>query len=64
MHTGMFTVSKSQMLPALKKLLDAFRKLHEMGFELISTQDNGCATKSYDYENRYNTYFEIVLYKP
>ena len=51
-------------VPILVQMMDDFRRMNELGFQLISSTDNGCATKKNDLENRYNPYFEIVLYKP
>ena len=51
-------------VPVLVQMMEDFRGLNELGFQLISSTDNGCATKANDLENRYNPYFELVLYKP
>ena len=63
LHTQPESMSKDELANLLKDLLDAMRKLHEMGFRLISLFNNECGGKSSDYEGRYLVYFEVVFYR-
>jgi hypothetical protein len=44
--------------------MDNAQKLHNLGFRLISSTNNGCSGKESDFEHRYNPFFELVFYKP
>ena len=39
------------------------RKLHEIGFSLISNTNNDCMAKAHDLEKRYLNFIELVFYK-
>ena len=47
----------------LISLLDTMRKLHQLGFHLISSENNECVGKSVDIEKRYFSVIELVYYK-
>jgi len=53
-----------KLITDLSDLLESFRKLHQIGFRLISNANNDCIDKSDDIERRYMSYMEVVLYKP
>ena len=63
-HTGKDFVKESDVVPVLLRLVEDCRKLHDLGFRLISSDLNGCAGSETDGRNRYNPFFEIVFYKP
>ncbi len=39
------------------------RRLHEIGFRLISNTNNDCMAKAHDLENIYLNFIELVFYK-
>jgi hypothetical protein len=63
-HTAQDFVPQPQVAPVLLELMDNTQKLHNMGFRLISSTNNGCSSKESDLEHRYNPFFELVFYKP
>ena len=50
-------------LPNLIELLESIKKLHQIGFKLISNVNNDCIGKSEDSEKRYINLMEAVFYK-
>ena len=63
-HTAQDFVPQPQVAPVLLELMDNTQKLHNLGFRLISSTNNGCSGKESDLEHRYNPFFELVFYKP
>ncbi len=57
-------VPRPSINSTLTTLVQTFRRLHTAGFRLISTTNNECIGKKFDYLNRYYTLFELVFYKP
>jgi hypothetical protein len=47
----------------LSFLLNEIRKLHDIGFRLISATNNECVAKNQDVDKVYATLFEVVFYK-
>jgi hypothetical protein len=47
----------------LLQLLNEMRKLHQLGFRLISSANNECVGRNEDIEKRYYNVFELVYYK-
>lgn len=64
LHTGTLHVKEHQIASTLKPLLSSLSKMNERyGFKLIDYKPNGCVGKWQDTENRYFTFFDIVLMK-
>ncbi len=63
-HTAPDYVPDRQVVPAILELMENTQRLHNMGFRLISSTNNGCSGKEADMERRYNPFFELVFYKP
>ena len=45
------------------RILDNIRKLHQLGFRLIYSENNDCVGKDYDVDQHYLNLIELVFYK-
>ncbi len=60
-HTGF--QQGEELRKQLIAILDEMRSLHQLGFRLISSENNECIGKSTDLEQRYLNLIELVFYK-
>ena len=63
LHTGKGAIPQDKVFSELSFLLAEMRKLHDIGFRLISTTNNDCVSKSDDFQNVFANYFEVVFYR-
>ena len=63
LHTGKWAIPENKIFSELSLLLAEMRKLHEIGFRLISTSNNECVAKTDDIQHIFNNYIEVVFYK-
>ena len=63
LHTGKWAIPKDKIFSELSLLLGEMRKLHEIGFRLISTSNNECVAKTNDIQKIFNNNIEVVFYK-
>ena len=56
-------IKKEETVKQLSELLDSIRKLHNIGFRLISTSNNECMAKAHDFEQKFFNLMEVVFYK-
>ena len=63
LHTGQTSLGSDDLIPKISELLTIIRKLHNIGFRLISNSNNDCVGKSDDYNKQYFNLMEVVFYK-
>jgi len=62
--TGVDFIPEAEVIKTLYKLIENFKRLHNLGFRFISTSLNDCNGRMDDLNQEYTPYFEVVFYKP
>ena len=62
-HTGLYSIQEKDIVSEISKMLGVLKKLHQIGFRMISSTNNDCVAKSNDLNRRYLSLSEVVFYK-
>ncbi len=54
---------EEELRKQLTAILDEMRSLHQLGFRLISSENNECMGKSLDLDQHYLNLIELVFYR-